>query len=67
MGGSTMRVVVDHAKCGGHGRCIAVAPDLFDLDDDGVSFPLAESIGDDQESAAEEAVANCPQSAIRIE
>ncbi|MHC3004003.1 ferredoxin [Gordonia metallireducens] len=62
-----MRVVVDQEKCGGHGRCIAVAPDLFDLDDDGVSFPLAENIGAGQETAAEEAIANCPQSAIRIE
>ncbi|AZZ83611.1 ferredoxin [Gordonia alkanivorans] len=62
-----MRVVVDQDKCGGHGRCIAVAPDLFDLDDDGVSFPLTEDIGADQEAAAKEAVANCPQSAIRIE
>ena len=62
-----MRVVVDQERCGGHGRCIAVAPDLFDLDDDGVSFPLTENIGAGQEAAAKEAIANCPQSAIRIE
>ncbi|GAC54944.1 MULTISPECIES: ferredoxin [Gordonia] len=62
-----MRVVVDQDRCGGHGRCIAVAPDLFDLDDDGVSFPITEEIGTDQEAAAKEAIANCPQSAIRIE
>ncbi|SDU80467.1 ferredoxin [Gordonia westfalica] len=62
-----MRLVVDQDKCGGHGRCIAVAPDLFDLDDDGVSFPLIEDIGIDREAAAKEAIANCPQSAIRIE
>ncbi|MBD0863583.1 ferredoxin [Gordonia sp. zg691] len=61
-----MKLVVDQDGCGGHGRCVAVAPDLFDLDDDGVSSPITEEIGTDQQAAAEEAIANCPQSAIRI-
>lgn len=63
-----MRLTVDRERCGGHGRCIALAPELFDLDDDeGLAFPLTEEIDDDQVTAAREAAANCPQSAIHIE
>jgi len=65
--GGTMKLVVDQDRCGGHGRCVAVAPDLFDLDDDGMSSPITEEIGTDRQAAAEEAIASCPQSAIRIE
>ncbi|MEO9328095.1 ferredoxin [Gordonia aurantiaca] len=62
-----MRIVVDRERCGGHGRCVAVAPELFDLDDDGISLPLVDELATDQEAAAEDAIANCPQSAIRID
>ncbi|MBY4573347.1 ferredoxin [Gordonia paraffinivorans] len=62
-----MRIVVDRERCGGHGRCVAVAPELFDLDDDGISLPLVDELATDQEAAAKDAIANCPQSAIRID
>ncbi|VFA88411.1 Ferredoxin [Gordonia paraffinivorans] len=62
-----MRIVVDREGCGGHGRCVAVAPELFDLDDDGISLPLVDELATDQEAAAKDAIANCPQSAIRID
>ena len=32
-----MRVIVDHDRCEAYGRCFAVAPALFDVDDDGYS------------------------------
>ena len=28
-----MRVHVDQEKCQGHNRCVALAPDLFEVDD----------------------------------
>ena len=30
-----MRIVLDRDKCQGHGRCYALAPELFDADDEG--------------------------------
>jgi len=29
-----MRIVVDHEKCQGHGRCYDLAPEVFRADDD---------------------------------
>lgn len=60
-----MNVSVDSAKCTGHARCNAVAPQIFTLDDDGYS-----NIGKDLpvpaglESAARNGAANCPEGAI---
>lgn len=61
-----MKLIVDRDQCGGHGRCVAAAPELFDLDDEGMSFALKTDIDPDEESPAREAVADCPQSAIRL-
>ncbi len=36
-GGVPMRIRVDPDKCQGHGRCYALAPELFDVDDYGQS------------------------------
>ena len=38
-----MRLVVDAAKCSGHGRCYTVAPDLLEADDEG--FVTAPRLG----------------------
>jgi len=63
----TFRVHVDPDKCQGHNRCYSVSPDLFDLDDLGMSSEIgagtvpAELIG-----KARLAVANCPEHAISL-
>jgi ferredoxin len=31
------RVIVDASRCEGHGLCQATAPDVFEVDDDGVA------------------------------
>ena len=33
-----MRIVFDREKCQGHGRCYALAGELFDADDESVEF-----------------------------
>ena len=35
-----MKVRVDQEKCQGHGRCYALAPDLFESDDYGNAHEL---------------------------
>jgi ferredoxin len=33
-----MRVTIDRDRCEGHAQCVAVAPDVYDLDDDAVAI-----------------------------
>lgn len=61
-----MRIVVDQAKCVGHGRCYAIAPDLFKADDYGQGHAVTDEVGADVRAHAEAAAANCPESAITI-
>lgn len=64
----TIRVRVDEALCQGHGRCYAVATELFEPDDIGNGHPVGDgAVATDQRSIAELAVANCPEKAITIE
>lgn len=63
-----MRLVLDNAKCQGHGRCMAVAPELFESDEEGYAVLLVEGpIAADQEAHARLAEANCPEFAIQVE
>ena len=67
MTAGTLRVHVDPEKCQGHNRCYSISPELFDLDDLGMSSEIgagivpAELIG-----KARLAVANCPEHAISL-
>lgn len=63
-----MRVVLDGERCVGHGRCYALAPQVFDADDDGHCVVLiAGGIPEDLEDLARRGVANCPEQALSIE
>jgi ferredoxin len=62
----SLRLVLDTEKCTGHGRCYALAPDLFDSDDAGRSVLLVEDLSEEQHALAERAVANCPEQAITL-
>lgn len=63
-----MRLSIDHDRCTGHGRCYALAPDLFDVDPDGYgevrgSGELTPSNLD----PARRAEANCPERAVVVQ
>ena len=61
-----MKIRVDQEKCQGHGRCYALAPDLFDVDDYGLSTALNDGeIPANLEDAARLAIQNCPEYAIQ--
>lgn len=62
-----MKVVVDFAKCTGLGICESMAPDIFEVNDDGELVLHKADIADDELQAVEEAVAGCPTEALRIE
>ena len=62
-----MKVSVDFAKCTGLGICESMAPDIFEVDDDGKLLLLKDDVTDDELQSVEEAVAGCPTEAFRIE
>lgn len=61
-----MRLSIDPDKCSGHARCVARAPDLFDVDDEGVSFVLVDEVGPELAEDARKAVDVCPERAISL-
>jgi len=64
---ATFRVHVDPDKCQGHNRCYSVSPDLFELDDLGMSSEVgAGLVPVGLVSQARLAVDNCPERAISL-
>jgi ferredoxin len=63
-----VKIHVDPALCVGHNRCTALAPDLFDIDDEGYAAAAGNGIVPrDRADVAELAVDNCPEQAITRE
>jgi ferredoxin len=62
-----MKVIVDFAKCTGLGICESMAPEFFEVNDDGELVLHREGIADDELQSVEEAVAGCPTEALSIE
>ncbi len=62
-----MKVRVDPVICVGHGRCYALAPDLFAPDHVGHCVVLHAVVPAGTEPAAEIAAGNCPEGAITLE
>ena len=62
-----MKLVLDTDACQGHARCLALAPDLFDLDATGYAVLLVATVPPELEAAARKAAAACPERAIVVE
>ena len=64
-----MKVRLDEDACVGHGRCYAIAPEVFDADDQGhcvlrfADDPIPVASID----VARQAVINCPEHALAAE
>lgn len=62
-----MKVGVDLEKCQGHARCWATDPELFTLDDEGISdIGPAKHVPVGLEQVARDAVLSCPEDALTI-
>jgi ferredoxin len=59
-----LRIVIDPERCQGHARCVAVAPTLFDLDDDGYAVARQERVAGEDVQTLLRAVSWCPERAI---
>lgn len=57
-------VEIDSSKCQGHGRCYTLAPELFDVDDEGYGIVRGVDVGPELDQLADRAIAECPERAI---
>ncbi|MCK0093893.1 ferredoxin [Rhodococcus sp. NPDC060086] len=61
-----MKVHVDDDACRGHGFCLAICPEVFELSDGGYAVTLVSEVPAEHEDNVREAVASCPERAISI-
>jgi 3-phenylpropionate/trans-cinnamate dioxygenase ferredoxin reductase subunit len=57
----------DQTKCEGYGNCVIAAPDLVDLDEEGVVIVVNERFPESALVRAENAVRSCPVGALRVD
>ncbi|MDH4169239.1 MAG: ferredoxin [Acidimicrobiia bacterium] len=63
-----MRIRYDRSLCQGHNRCYMLAPELFDVDDEG--YAVLKVDGDvpaELEEKAQLCADNCPEYAIEVD
>ncbi|KXF49967.1 hypothetical protein AXA44_21825 [Rhodococcus sp. SC4] len=60
-----MDLHIDTSRCQGHGRCYALAPEIFAADDEGFGTVRSHTATGGR-SEAELAADNCPEFAIHI-
>ncbi len=60
------KIVVDRTRCTGLGICESLAPEFFEVDEDGTLVLLEENVSDGAMRSVEEAVAGCPTEALRL-
>ncbi|MCV7056936.1 ferredoxin [Mycolicibacterium gilvum] len=59
-----MRVAVDEDRCAGHGMCLTLCPEVFQMTDDGWAVADPADVPAGLEDAVREAIDNCPERAI---
>ncbi|MGH9069882.1 MAG: ferredoxin [Acidimicrobiales bacterium] len=62
-----MKVVVHFDACMSNALCMGIAPQVFEVRDDGYLYVLDEHPGEDLRSLVEEAAMACPTEAITIQ
>ena len=62
-----MRVVVDYDLCESNAVCMGIAPEVFEVRDDGYLYVLQEEPPEELRPKVEEAARLCPTQAIRVE
>jgi len=62
-----MKVVVDYDVCASNAVCMGIAPEVFEVRDDGYLYVLQEHPGPELEDKVRMAANNCPTGAITIE
>lgn len=61
-----IHVEADRETCEGHGLCVQVAPEVYQLDEDGVVVLVHDEVDESQKAAAEAGARVCPVAALRV-
>ncbi|MDP9183281.1 MAG: ferredoxin [Actinomycetota bacterium] len=61
-----MQVLCDVEKCTGLGLCESIAPDFFEVQDDGTLVMLRETFDESERTALNEAIRSCPTEALSL-
>lgn len=61
-----MKVKVDFDLCASNAVCMSIAPEIFEVRDDGYLYILNENPGPELEEKLRQAVNGCPTGAISI-
>ena len=59
-----MKAKVVRDNCIGCGACQAIAPNIFEIDDEGLSKVINEEVSKENEEDFKDALESCPTSAI---
>ena len=65
-GGEAMKVTIDKEACSGCELCVNSCPDIFEMADD-VAIVKVEVVPDAAHDCVQQAVEDCPTTAIKIE
>ena len=61
-----MKIEVDLDACRSYALCVGIAPDYFELDDDGILRVLRSPVAPEDEDRVREAALVCPTLAIKL-
>jgi ferredoxin len=61
-----VQLIVDNSKCQGHARCAAMAPEVFELDDEGYIATGSGPVPAGLEGKAKTGVDACPEQALSL-
>lgn len=59
-----MKVKVNEDACIGCGACAAIAPEVFEINDEGLSTVIVDEVAKENKEEANDAIDSCPTSAI---
>jgi ferredoxin len=62
-----MKVIVDVARCVGHARCAAVAPEVYELNDEGFNVMVEKEIDPLLRDSALRGMRACPERVIKVD
>jgi len=62
-----MKLIVDFDLCESNATCVAVAPDIFEIDENEFLVVHEDKVNESQRAALERAAMVCPRMAIKIE
>lgn len=62
-----LKIVVDRGRCTGMGVCESLAPDRFEIGDDGVMMLHRADFTDAERDLLDEIVRSCPARALSVE